>query len=164
MFENTYQLLWLAATLVNGLVAGFMIGYALLLGRFLSWMMQFSKRAEVRSAYVMFRQTHGRPGVILVYVLGALQTLLGITFIVFSLTKGENMGIAVVAGLSGVLWQAVYLFSGFGSAEKRVIGDTLEPDEKSIQDFTRLNVPLHIIFAAISFIAFVLLLILPFRV
>ncbi|MFY9462354.1 MAG: hypothetical protein WAP51_04090 [Candidatus Sungiibacteriota bacterium] len=159
---DTYWFIWVSATLINGLVAGFMIGYALLLGRFLSWMMQFSKRAEVRSAYVMFRQTHGRPGVILVYVLGALQLLLGLLFIVFSFLKGQNMGVALVAGSAGVLWQATYFLTGFGGVESKVLGDSAELDDETVRRFTILNVPLHIIFAALSFTAFILLLTMPF--
>ena len=61
MTERLYWPSWFLAALLTGVVAGFMLGHALILARFVDWLL-LSGAPALGQAYPSFRASAGRSG------------------------------------------------------------------------------------------------------
>src|SRR5439155_15274314 len=95
---------WVLATVLTGLVAGFMLGHALVLGRFVEWLLTAGAPAH-GLLYPAFRATSGRGGLTVFYAVCGLQVISVVAFLVLALASGRARGAAALAAAAGVLWR-----------------------------------------------------------
>jgi hypothetical protein len=138
---------WVVATVLTGLVAGFMLGHALILGRFVDWLLTAGTPAH-GLAYPAFRATAGRGGLTAFYAVCGLQVISVVAFLVLALASGRARGAAALAAVAGVLWIVAHYASGFGALERQVVMATGEVPADIQGSFLRLNVPIHVFHAA----------------
>src|SRR2546427_5312238 len=98
--ERLYWPSWFLATLLTGIVAGFMLGHALILARFLDWLV-LSATPALSQAYPAFRRSTGRSGLDAYDVLAGLQVAGTSAFLLVSLVARRHRGAALVAGVGG---------------------------------------------------------------
>src|SRR5438034_9961861 len=70
--ERLYWPSWFLAALLTGVVAGFMLGHALILARFVDWLL-LSGAPALGQAYPSFRASAGRSGLDAYYAVAGLQ-------------------------------------------------------------------------------------------
>lgn len=152
-----YRPCWVVASVCTGLVAGFMLGHALILGPFLDWLLT-SGRTEQVVAYAAFTSTAGRLGLGAYYVVCGLQVLSVLAFLSLALATRRERWAAAVAAAAGTLWMVVHYASGFGAVEATVLhgGGELAPSVAA--RFVRLNAPIHFLHAALLITALAALL------
>ena len=138
---------WAAATALTGIVAGFMLGHALILGRFVDWLLTAGTPAQGLE-YAAFRATAGRGGLTAFYAVCGLQVTSVVLFLGLALAAGRARGAATLAAVAGALWLVAHYASGFGALEARVVTATREVDPGVVGRFVRLNVPIHFFHAA----------------
>src|SRR5207245_9726408 len=93
-----------------------MLGHALILARFLDWLV-LSATPTLSQAYPTFRRSTGRSGLDAYYVLAGLQVACTSAFLLVSLVARRHRIAALVAGVAGALWVVVHYASGFGAHE-----------------------------------------------
>src|SRR4029453_4393267 len=86
-----------------GVVAGFMLGHALILARFVDWLL-LSGAPALSQAYPGFRATAGGPGLDAFYAVAGLQLVGTSAFLLVALMAGRHRTAALVAGVAGALW------------------------------------------------------------
>ncbi len=145
--ERVYWPCWIVASILTGLVAGAMLGHALLLGRFVEWLLTSSPPA-LPGAYVVFRAAAGRPWLLAFYAVCGLQVLSVVAFLGAALVTRREASPAAVAAAAGTLWLVVHYASGFGGLEARVLGSGTELPRSLIARFVRWNTPVHFFHAA----------------
>ncbi len=138
---------WVLATVLTGLVAGFMLGHALVLGRFVEWLLTAGAPAH-GLLYPAFRATSGRGGLTVFYAVCGLQVISVVLFLGLALASGRARGAATLAAAAGVLWLVAHYASGFGALEAKVVRATGAVDPDIAASFLRLNVPIHFFHAA----------------
>ena len=138
---------WAVATVLTGLVAGFMLGHALVLGRFVEWLLTAGAPAH-GLLYPAFRATSGRGGLTAFYAVCGLQVISVVAFLVLALASGRARGAAALAAAAGVLWLVAHSASGFGALERKVVMATGEVPVDVSESFLRLNIPIHLFHAA----------------
>ena len=138
---------WVVATVLTGIVAGFMLGHALILGRFVDWLLTTGTPASGLE-YPAFRATAGRGGLAAFYAVCGLQVVSVVVFLGLALASGRARGAAGLATAAGVLWLVAHYASGFGALEARVVMATGEVPRDVTERFLRLNVPIHFFHAA----------------
>ena len=160
MTERLYWASWCLAVLFTGIVAGFMLGHALILAQFLDWMLASGTPALSR-AYPAFRGSAGRAGLAAYYAVAGLQVAATSVFLLLSLVMHRHRGAALVAGVAGALWIAVHYASGFGALEAGVLRSTQEIPHGVAERFVSWNVSIHLFHAAILAVALGALLSVP---
>jgi len=158
--ERLYWTSWFLAVLFTGIVAGFMLGHALILAQFLDWMLASGTPALGR-AYPAFRGSAGRSGLAAYYAVAGLQLVSTTAFLVVSLMTRRHRGAALVAGVAGALWVAAHYVSGFGALEADVLQSTREMAPGVVVRFVRWNVPIHFVHAVTLAVALSALLSVP---
>jgi len=138
---------WVAATALTGIVGGFMLGHALILGRFVDWLLASGAPGQ-GLAYAAFQATAGRGGLTAFYAVCGLQVLAVVAFLVLALASGRARGLATVAAAAGVLWLVAHYASGFGALEAQVVRATSAVPPDVAASFLRLNAPIHFFHAA----------------
>ena len=138
---------WAVATVLTGLVAGFMLGHALVLGRFVEWLLTAGAPAH-GLLYPAFRATSGRGGLTVFYAVCGLQVISVVAFLVLALASGRARGAAALAAAAGVLWLVAHSASGFGALERKVVLATGEVPVDVSESFLHLNIPIHLFHAA----------------
>src|SRR2546426_95304 len=98
--ERLYWPSWFLAALLTGIVAGFMLGHALILARFLDWLL-LSGAPALSQAYPSFRGSSGRSGLEAYYAVAGLQVVGTSAFLFVSLAARRPPGRALVAGGGG---------------------------------------------------------------
>src|SRR4030095_10425330 len=116
--ERLYWPSWFLAALLTGVVAGFMLGHALILARFVDWLLLSSGPALGR-AYPAFRATAGRTGLDAFYAVAGLQLVGTSAFLLVALMAGRHRTAALVAGVAGALWVARPPPAGVGARAAR---------------------------------------------
>jgi hypothetical protein len=150
---------WVFATILTGIVAGFMLGHALILARFLDWLLA-SGTPALGLQYPAFRATAGRGGLAAYYAVCGLQVIAVFGFFALAVLARRARGVAAVAAVGG-LWVVVHYASGFGALEAKVLKATGEVDRVTVSRFLGLNVPIHFVHAATLTTAFGALLSVP---
>src|SRR4029434_8059081 len=111
--ELLYGPSWFLAAALTGIVAGFMLGHALILARFVDWLLLAGAPA-LSQAYPAFRATAGRPGLDAFYAVAGLQLVGTSAFLLGALMAGRQPA----AGRRG-WWRAWPAPSGLLSTTRR---------------------------------------------
>jgi hypothetical protein len=158
--DRLYWPCWIGATVLTALVAGLMLGHALLLGRFIAWLLT-SGSPELALAYSGFRAGAGRPWLTAFYAVCGLQVIAVVVFLAAAQRARRQTVPAAVAAAAGVLWLVVHYASGFGGLEARVLQSREAPPREVTARFVELNTPIHLSHAAMLVTALGALLAVP---
>jgi hypothetical protein len=145
---------WYSTTVLTGILAGFMVSHAIMLGRFFNWYVESGNGALLRQTYTVFRLESSPqvPYNIPLY----LALLSGILWAILCFIAKKDRIVALTAGLS-TLWVGVIFYaSELREAEEAVLTGTAS--EALTQHYLAVNIPVHSAFAAIYLVSFVLLL------
>jgi hypothetical protein len=151
---------WLLASVTTGLVAGFMLGHALVLGRFLEWMLA-TDPGRLAAAYPAFARSVGAAGLSVFYAVCGVQVVAAVALLALSLGARRHRLAAGVAASAAVLWIAVHYTSGFGAVETLALRSTSAVSPDVTRRFLAMNTPVHLAHAAVLLIGLVALLALP---
>src|SRR2546425_1644330 len=154
---------WGLVTALTAIVAGFMVGHALRLGQFLSWMVASGRGRMLSQTYPVFALTEGRGGRSVFYALCGLQAVAGLAFLALALVGRRRRLAAAVAGLAGPLWQGTHFGSGFARVEQAVLRSVTEVAPEAAERLVAWSVPLHVFHAATLVVALGALLSIPLR-
>jgi hypothetical protein len=158
--QRLYWPSWFVAALLTGIVAGFMLGHALILARFVDWLL-LSGTPALSQAYASFRGSAGRAGLDAFYAFAGLQ-IVGIgAFVLVALAARRHRAAALVAGAAGTLWIAVHYGSGFGALEASVVRSAAGVPREVADRFVGWNGPIHFFHAATLTVALGALLSVP---
>lgn len=160
MTDRLYWPSWFLAALLTGIVTGFMLGHALILGGFLDWLL-LSGTPALSQAYAAFRGSAGRAGLDAYYAVAGLQVLGTTAFLIVSLAAHRHRLAALVAGVAGALWVATHYASGFGALEAGVLGSTSGVSREVVNRFVGWNTPIHFFHAVTLMVALGALLSVP---
>ncbi|PYM95320.1 MAG: hypothetical protein DME04_05080 [Candidatus Rokuibacteriota bacterium] len=160
MTDRLFWPIWFCAALLTGTVAGFMLGHALILARFLDWLL-LSGTPPLGQAYAAFRASAGRAGLDGYYAVAGLQVIGTSAFLTVSLAARRHRAAALVAGLAGALWVVVHYASGFGALEASVVRGVGEVPREIAGRFVEWNVPIHLLHALTLTVALGALLSVP---
>jgi len=152
---------WFVAAVLAGVVAGFMLGHALILGRFLDWMLASGTPGLLTQTYAVFRGGAGRAGLDAYYAVAGLQVLSGLAFLLVALGARRRRLAAAVAAVCGAAWVVVHYASGFGALEASVLRGTTEVTSEVRDRFVAWNAPIHFLHAATLLAALASLLSVP---
>ncbi len=150
---GVYRVCWVVAASTTGIVAGFMVSHALLLGRYLDWLLMSGRAQAVVDTYAVFTSNPGHGGLVAYYALSGLQVVAGVAFAVVSVIVGQHVLEGVLVGVASVLWPTVHYVSGFATLEARVLHAARVPSPDVVARFVRWNVPIHGAHAAMLLIA-----------
>jgi hypothetical protein len=139
---------WVVALATTGIVAGFMLSHALLLGRYLDWLLTSGRARLLADTYPVFARSDGKSGLTAFYAVAGLQVLSGIAFLVVSALARRQAATGAIVGVAAVLWPVVHYASGFGALEAQVLRSTSEVPPDVASAFVRWNGPIHIVHAA----------------
>ena len=157
---RAYWPCWIVATILTGLVAGTMLGHALILGRFDEWVLT-SGMPELPREYARFRAGAGRPWLLAFYAVCGLQVLSGLVFLAIAFAARRHRAAAAVAAVCGAAWVVVHYASGFAALEASVLRDTTAVTREVRDRFLAWNAPIHFLHAATLAAALVALLSVP---
>jgi len=104
IFNKLYWLFWYSTTIITGMLAGFMISHAIMLGRFFTWYVESDNMNLLRSTYSVFRKD-SNPQILYNSFL-YFGLISGFIWTILAFIKKKNRIIAVVAGLS-TLWVSI---------------------------------------------------------
>jgi hypothetical protein len=158
--ERLYWPSWCLAAVLTGIVAGFMLGHALILARFLDWLL-LSETPALSQAYASFRGTAGRSGLDAYYTVAGLQVMGTSAFLLVALAARRHRAAALLAGIAGALWIAIHYASGFGALEARVIRSATSVPRELVDRFVGWNTPIHFFHAGTLTVALAALLSVP---
>jgi hypothetical protein len=158
--ERLYWSSWFLAALLTGIVAGFMLGHALILARFLDWLLLAGTPA-LGQAYASFRGSAGRSGLDAYYAVAGLQVLGTSAFLLVAFAVRRHRAAALVAGVTGALWVAVHYASGFGALEASVVQSATSVPREVVDRFVGWNTPIHYFHAVTLTVALGALLSVP---
>src|ERR1700675_3967039 len=96
--DGLYWACWLLAVLFTGLVAGLMLGHALILAPVLSWMLAIGPPGTLDHPQPVLRATAGGVGLTVYYLLAALQIAMVLGFLVAAVAMRRHRAAAAVAG------------------------------------------------------------------
>ena len=148
MASHLFWPCWFVAAALTGVVTGFMLGHALILGRFLDWMLASAAPGLLAQTYPVFRGGAGRAGLDAYYAVGGLQVLSGLAFLLVALAARRHRGAAAVAAVCGAAWVVVHYASGFAALEASVLRSTTEVTREVRDRFLAWNAPIHFVHAA----------------
>jgi glucan phosphoethanolaminetransferase (alkaline phosphatase superfamily) len=151
---------WLLAAVTTGLVAGFMLGHALILGRFLDWMLMSDPRL-LASTYPAFANSTGSTGLTLFYAICGLQVITALVLLALALGARRHRPGAAIAGLTAVLWPILHYVSGFGAVEAVALRSATPVTSDVAARFLAWNAPVHTIHAALLVVGLIALLAMP---
>jgi hypothetical protein len=150
---------WALATATTGLVGGFFLGHALLLGRFIDWLLTSGRARTLAETYPVFRQ--GTATLDVFYAIAGLQVLAGLAFAIVCVVARRTITIGLLAGLLSVSWPVVHYASGFGAIEASVLRSTTEAPRHVVEAFVTYNTPVHLYHVGALLVALAALLAAP---
>ena len=146
--DGLYWACWLLAVLFTGLVAGLMLGHALILAPFLSWMLANGPPGTLGHTYPVFRATAGAVGLTVYYLLAGVQVAMALGFLVAAVAMRRHPAAAAVAGAASVCWVIVHYASGFGAVEAQLWRNPAAGTD-GVARFLAWNTPIHFLHAGI---------------
>ena len=158
--DGLYWACWLLAVLFTGLVAGLMLGHALILAPFLSWMLANGPPGILDHTYPVFRATAGAVGLTVYYLLAGVQVAMALAFFVAAVAMRRHRAAAAVAGAASVCWVIVHYASGFGAVEAQLWRNPGGADGVA-RRFLAWNTPIHFLHAGVLTVALLALLWVP---
>lgn len=159
--DGFYWACWLLAVLFTGLVAGLMLGHALILAPFLSWMLAVGSPGALDHTYPVFRVSAGAVGLSAYYLLAGLQVATALAFLVAAVAMRRHRAAAAVAGVASLCWVAVHYASGFGAVETQLWRNPAGGADGVVRRYLALNTPIHFLHAGILTVALLALLWVP---
>jgi hypothetical protein len=163
MKKNTlnklFWVLWCSTTMLTGILAGFLVSHAIMLGRFFQWFLDSGNENLLHQTYTVFRAA-SNPHIAYNIPL-YLSFISGIIWTVLAFIVKRDRIIAVTAGLSTVWVGAIFFLTDFGEAEEAVL--TATADARLTQLYTALNLPVHTLFAAMYVVSLFLLLLVALK-
>jgi hypothetical protein len=156
-----YRASWSAAFATTGVVAGFMLGHALVLGRFLDWLLAAGHTSLFAQTYPVFARSAGRSGLAVFYAVAGVQVAAALGFLAASLITGRARSAAIVVAFTAVAWPLVHYGSGFGAVEAEVLRSTEPVRAETVNAFLRWNGPVHLVHAALLVTGLIALLSAP---
>ena len=159
--SRLYWTCWILATATTGLVAGFFLGHALLLGRFLDWLLASGRAGVLASTYPVFREGPGRGGLDVFYAIAGLQVLAGLAFAAVSMVQRRHPIIGLLVGAAAIGWPIVHYATGFAATEARVLRSATEASREVAAAFLAANGPVHVFHVVALGLAFLALLVVP---
>ena len=159
--SRLYWSCWILATATTGLVAGFFLGHALLLGRFLDWQLMSGRAGVLASTYPVFREGPGRGGLDVFYAIAGIQVLAGLAFAAVSIIERRRPVLGLFVGAAGIAWPIVHYATGFAATEARVLRSTVEASRDVAVAFVSANGPVHVFHVVALGVAFLALLSAP---
>ena len=151
---------WLLASVTTALVAGFMLGHALILGRFLDWMLANDPR-QLAATYPAFARSAGSGGLTAFYAICGFQVIAALALLAVALGAGRHRLAAGVAAIAAVLWPVVHYGSGFGAVEAVVLRSVTPVSADVAARFLAWNLPVHTAHAVTLLVGLVALLAMP---
>ena len=161
--SRLYRCCWVVATATTGLVAGFFLGHALLLGRFIDWQLTSGRAGVLASTYPVFREGPGRLGLDVFYAIAGIQVLAGLAFAAVSIVERRHPISGLLVGAAAIGWPLVHYATGFAATEARVLRSTVEASREVAAAFVSANAPVHIFHVVALGVAFLALLLVPPR-
>ena len=146
--ERLYWASWFVATVLTGVVAGFMLGHALILAPFIDWLLERPGGELLSRSYPVFRATTGRMGLDVYYGVAGLQILAVLVFAALALLTRQHRGAAALAGAAGVGWIVVHYLSGFAGIEAAVVRSPTPAPAELARQFIGWNRAIHLAHAA----------------
>lgn len=162
--NRLYWPAWALATATTGLVGGFFLGHALILGRFLDWLIVSGRGRVLADTYPVFRQGTGSAGLDIFYAIAGLQVLAAVGFAVVSMLRRRAVGTGLLVGLASLSWPVVHYASGFGAIEAGVLRSTTEAPRHLAEAFVAYNTPVHIFHVTVLVVALGALLAVPLTI
>jgi len=163
MKKNTlgklFWIFWCSTTILTGILAGFLVSHAIMLGRFFQWFLESGNENLLHQTYTVFRAA-SNPHIAYNIPL-SLAFISGIIWTVLAFIARRDRIIAVTAGLSTVWVSMIFFLSDFGKAEVAVM--TATADARLTQLYTSINLPIHTLFAAMYVVSLFLLLLVPLK-
>jgi hypothetical protein len=159
--DGLYWVCWLLAVLFTGLVAGLMLGHALILAPFLSWMLANGPPGTFDHTYPVFRATAGAVGLTVYFLLAGVQVAMALAFLVAAVAMRRHRAAAAVAGAASVCWVIVHYASGFGAVEAQLFRYPAGGADDVARPFLAWNTPIHFLHAGILTVALLALLSVP---
>jgi len=153
-FFSIHRILWLAVTLLTGILAGFLVSHSVMLGRYFTWLIETGHYEVFTDIFSDFRRAT-RANVHYNLFLW-VHLALGILWLPSCFIVRSKRAIALTAGLSSFWVGSVFFASGFAAAEQAVA--TGMADDATQTFFVSWNLPLHASFAAFYTLCFLLLL------
>ena len=157
--HRIYWLTWAVATGTTGIVAGFFLGHALLLGRFVDWLLGSGRANVLASTYPVFRQGEGKVGFDVFYAVAALQILAALAFAAASIVA-RRPSFGIVAGAAAIVWPLVHYGSGFAAIEASVLRTTAATRDVAAS-FVAWNGPIHFFHVGVLLVGLIALLLAP---
>ena len=151
---------WLLASVTTGLVAGFMLGHALILGRFLDWILTTDPRL-LATTYPTFARSAGSTGLTMFYAICGLQIVTALALLALALGVRRHRTGAALAGLTAILWPILHYASGIGAVEAVALRNATPITPEVGASFVAWNAPLHTIHAALLTVGLIALLAMP---
>jgi hypothetical protein len=161
--EGLFWTCWLLTVLFTGLVAGLMLGHALILAPFLSWMLAIGPPGSFDHTYPVFRATAGALGLTMYYRLAGVQVAMALGFLVAAVATRRHRRAAAVAAAASVCWVIVHYASGFGAVEAQLWRSPAGGADGVARRFLAWNTPIHFLHAGILVVALLALLWVPLR-
>ena len=157
--HKLFWVFWCSTTILTGILAGFLVSHAIMLGRFFQWFIESGNENLLHQTYTVFRAA-SNPHI--AYNIPLLLAFIsGIVWTVFSFIARRDRIIAVTAGLSTVWVSAIFFGTNFAEAEEAVMTATADPSLTQL--YTALNLPIHTLFAAMYIVSLFLLLLVPLK-
>ena len=160
MTQRFFWPCWLLTSIASGLVAGFMLGHVLILGRFLDWMLATDPRV-LAATYPAFARSAGSKGLTVFYAICGLQVVAALVLLGLSLGARRHRLGAGVAALTAVLWPVVHYASGFGAVEAVALRSVTPVSTDVTARFLAWNSPIHAFHAAVLLLGLAALLAIP---
>lgn len=157
--SRLYWGLWVATTILTGVLAGFLISHSIMFGRFFSWFIESGNLDLLHRTYTVFRAKTSANNVYNIPFL--LQLIVGISWVTVAFILKRARALSFLAGLSTVWVGILFIATGLGRAEDQVLSAKADP--ATTQLFLSINVPLHSTFAVIYSVCFLLLLLIPLQ-
>jgi hypothetical protein len=143
-------------TFMTALVAGLMLFYCIILGRFFDYLLRQGEVEVFTRYYAPFRK---ESGVVKIYGgVWGVQVLLALASLVTSSSwsKGQIDVGTVVALLAPLLLVTTHGLTGFSAAEGRVNSGVSDEHDRTL--YLRLNLPLHLLHLVVYSLAALLLI------
>jgi hypothetical protein len=145
--HRLYWASWIVALATTGIVAGFMLSHALLLGRYFDWLLTSGRARLLAETYPLFARSAGQSGLQAFYAIAGLQVVSGLAFLVISALARRTAAAGAIVGITAVLWPLVHYASGFGALEAQVLRSSSEVPAAVASAFVRWNGPIHLFHA-----------------
>ena len=157
--HKLFWVFWCSTTILTGILAGFLVSHAIMLGRFFQWFIESGNENLLHQTYTVFRAASSPH---IAYNIPLLLALIsGIVWTVFAFIARRDRIIAVTAGLSTLWVGAIFSISDLDKAEEAVMTATADPSLTQL--YTTLNLPIHTLFAAMYIVSLFLLLLVPLK-